>query len=162
MNMPQLSGLSTDEALRRLAAEGANILPAGQYRLDSLLFSTLRDPMFLLLLGASILYLALGEPHEGAVLLCMVAITIGLTLIQEGKTERALQALRMLSSPRALVLRGIRLGRRVFANMRNAMSYVLSMHVPIAGMALLSSHGPHRERLRRPHLAARPARQRRC
>jgi len=61
--------------------------------------------MFLLLLAAGALYLIVGELQEGLVLLGFVLITLGLTIYQEGKTERALEALRDLTSPRALVIR---------------------------------------------------------
>jgi len=66
---------------------------------------TLSDPMFALLLGAGVLYLVLGDLQEGLVLFGLVCVVLALTLYQEGKTERALAALRDLSSPRALVLR---------------------------------------------------------
>lgn len=98
-------GLSHEEARRRLAAQGPNSLPQAQRRMAALLLHTVREPMFLLLLGAAVLYLALGDWQEGVALLAMAALTIGLALFQEGRTERALQALRDLSSPRALVLR---------------------------------------------------------
>lgn len=102
---PELQGLSHEEARRRLAEQGPNSLPQAQQRMLALLLHTVREPMFLLLLGASALYLALGDWQEGVALLVMAALTIGLALFQEGRTERALQALRELSSPRALVLR---------------------------------------------------------
>lgn len=105
MALEHLQGLSNEQARQRLAEEGANSLPAPVRRLPELLWRTACEPMFLLLLGAAALYLALGDWLEGLVLLAMVGLTIGLTLFQEGKTERALQALRDLSSPRALVLR---------------------------------------------------------
>jgi Ca2+-transporting ATPase len=66
---------------------------------------TVRDPMFLLLLAAALLYLLLGDLHESLSLLVMVCVVLGLTLYQEGRTERAVQALRDLSSPRARVIR---------------------------------------------------------
>jgi Ca2+-transporting ATPase len=100
-----LQGLSSGEAQSRLAADGPNALPADRQRLLAILGEAIREPMFLLLAAAAALYLALGDLHEGLLLLAMVSITIGLTLYQEGKTERALGALRDLSSPRALVLR---------------------------------------------------------
>jgi Ca2+-transporting ATPase len=100
-----LHGLSSAEAQERLAADGPNSLPQAQQRLLALLWRTVREPMFLLLLGAAGLYLALGDWLEGVVLLGMVGLTVGLTLFQEGRTEHALRALRDLSSPRALVLR---------------------------------------------------------
>ncbi len=105
MQEPEWQGLSHEEARRRLAAQGPNSLPQSQRRMAALLLHTVREPMFLLLLGAAALYLALGDWQEGAALLVMAALTIGLALFQEGRTERALQALRDLSSPRALVLR---------------------------------------------------------
>jgi len=37
----------------------------------------------------------------------------------------------------AAIVRAVRLGRRIFDNLRKAMSYILAVHVPIAGMALL-------------------------
>ncbi len=61
--------------------------------------------MFLLLLGAASLYVAFGDLQEGLTLFGFVAVTLGLTLYQEGKTERAIEALRDLTSPRALVIR---------------------------------------------------------
>ncbi len=61
--------------------------------------------MFLLLLGAGALYLAFGDLQEGLTLFGFVLVTLGLTLYQEGKTERAIEALRDLTSPRALVVR---------------------------------------------------------
>ncbi|MDQ9171239.1 cation-translocating P-type ATPase [Oxalobacteraceae bacterium R-40] len=99
------SGLSTAEAARRLAKEGPNLLPSERRYLSAILFGTLRQPAFLLLIAASFLYLALGDLHEGLVLMFMVCVTIGVTLFQEGKTEHTLQSLRDLSSPRVLVVR---------------------------------------------------------
>ena len=61
--------------------------------------------MFLLLVGGGILYLLLGDVEEALMLLGFVFVVMGITLYQERKTERALEALRDLSSPRALVIR---------------------------------------------------------
>jgi Ca2+-transporting ATPase len=101
-----LSGLSSAEAARRLAQYGPNSVP-GQARRGwrGLLAGAAREPMFLMLTVAAALYLLLGELHEGLVLAATVALTMGLTLYQQGRTERALQALRQLAAPTALVLR---------------------------------------------------------
>jgi Ca2+-transporting ATPase len=100
------AGLSQAEAAARLAADGPNALPAGRRRtLPRLVLATIREPMFLLLIGGGLLYLLLGELREGLFLFAMVLVTIGLTLYQQGKTERALDALRELGSPRARVIR---------------------------------------------------------
>ncbi|WP_332878477.1 cation-translocating P-type ATPase [Massilia sp. S19_KUP03_FR1] len=100
-------GLSEAEAARRLAAHGPNSLAAPERRSWRRIGAdAAREPMFLLLAGAALLYLALGQPGEGLFLCGMVVVNLGLSLYQEGKTERALAALRALASPRAQVLRG--------------------------------------------------------
>jgi Ca2+-transporting ATPase len=100
------SGLTATEAARRLATHGPNTLPGdGRRTWRNIAIDAAREPMFLLLLAAGVLYLLLGDLLEGAFLFSMVFVTIGMTLYQEGKTERALYALRELGSPRALVLR---------------------------------------------------------
>ena len=99
-------GLTAAEAAACLSQDGANALPGGQHRsLLSIALDTAREPMFLLLLAAASLYLVFGDLREGLTLLAFVVITLGLTLYQEGKTERAIEALRDLTSPRALVIR---------------------------------------------------------
>jgi len=99
-------GLTTRAAAQRLAEDGPNALPGGQRRTWlAIVWETTREPMFLLLLAAGSLYLLLGELHEGLILFGFVLFTLGLTLYQAGKTERAIEALRDLTSPRALVIR---------------------------------------------------------
>jgi len=65
----------------------------------------LAEPMFLMLLIAAGLYLALGDPHEGAALGVFACLTVGLVILQEVRGERALTALRDLSAPTARVRR---------------------------------------------------------
>ena len=64
-----------------------------------------REPMLLLLVGGGTIYLAIGDLYEALILLVSVFVVMGITIYQERKTERALEALRDLSSPRALVVR---------------------------------------------------------
>lgn len=100
------TGLSAAEAARRLAEDGPNALPGGERRtLLSIALETMREPMFLLLLAAGTLYLLFGDLQEGLTLFGFVVVTLALTLFQEGRTERAIEALRDLTSPRALVVR---------------------------------------------------------
>ncbi len=66
---------------------------------------TLREPMLLLLLGAGLIYSFVGEVNDALMLLFFVFIVVGITFYQERKTERALEALKNMSSPRALVIR---------------------------------------------------------
>jgi P-type Ca2+ transporter type 2C len=99
-------GLSDNEAARRLAADGYNELPSARPRnLLALAWDVLREPMLLLLVGAGVIYLVLGDLEEAVLLLASSFVVIGITLYQEHRTERALDALRDLSSPRALVIR---------------------------------------------------------
>ncbi len=99
-------GLTESEVLARQQQEGYNELSAGKSRsLLSIAKDTIRDPIFLLLLGGGVIYWSLGDLQEAMILLGFVVFIAGISLYQEGKTERALEALRDLSSPRALVIR---------------------------------------------------------
>jgi Ca2+-transporting ATPase len=99
-------GLAEVEAAARLRAEGPNELPTDRRRgLLATAADVLREPMLLLLLAAGGLYLLLGDVREAFTLLFFVFVVIAITLFQERKTERALAALRDMSSPRALVIR---------------------------------------------------------
>ena len=61
--------------------------------------------MFLLLVAGGLVYLLLGDLQEALMLMGFAFVVIGITFYQEHKTERALESLRDLSSPRALVIR---------------------------------------------------------
>jgi Ca2+-transporting ATPase len=101
-----LHGLSATQAAQALHDDGPNELPGDQHRgLLAIARETLSDPMFALLLAAGILYLILGDLQEGLILFGLVLVVLALTLYQEGKTERAIESLRDLTSPRALVKR---------------------------------------------------------
>ncbi len=106
-----IEGLSDEEAARRLQEEGPNSLPSGVKRtVFRIAFDIVKEPMFLLLVGAGTIYLILGDLQEALILMSFVVLVMGITFFQEQRTERALDALRDLSSPRALVIRG---GRQV-------------------------------------------------
>jgi Ca2+-transporting ATPase len=99
-------GLLETEALERLKKEGYNELPSSKKRsIFSIALDVIKEPMFLLLIAGGGIYMLLGDVQEAVMLLGFVFIVIGITLYQERKTERALEALRDLASPRALVIR---------------------------------------------------------
>jgi len=101
-----LQGLSDQDVMERLARDGYNELPSSKKKtLLHILWDVMREPMFILLIACGVLYLALGDREEALMLMGFVAVVIGITLYQENKTEKALDALRDLSSPRALVIR---------------------------------------------------------
>lgn len=100
------TGLSSAEAQLRLQTEGRNELRSAKPRsLFAIAWSVLREPMFILLIACGSIYLLLGSKEDAFILLGSVVIIMGLSFTQERKSERALEALRDLSSPRALVLR---------------------------------------------------------
>ncbi|MEO5922991.1 MAG: cation-translocating P-type ATPase [Bryobacteraceae bacterium] len=103
----ELRGLSEDQVAERVARFGFNELPSSKPRsIFRIALNVVKEPMLLLLLGCGGAYLLLGDAQEAVILLMMVVVVIAITLYQERKTERALDALRDLSSPRALVVRG--------------------------------------------------------
>ena len=105
-NIKNISGLSEKEAATRLLTEGYNEIPSAKKRgIIAIALSVIREPMLLLLIAGGIIYMFLGDIQEALILLAFVFVIIGITLYQERKTERALEALRDLSSPRALVIR---------------------------------------------------------
>ena len=99
-------GLTDEEARVHLQQYGYNELPSRQRRtILRIVGEVLHEPMFLLLLAAGAIYLVLGEPGDALMLLGFVLATMAITIFQTRKTERVLESLRDLSSPRALVIR---------------------------------------------------------
>jgi P-type Ca2+ transporter type 2C len=105
-DLQTISGLTDAEAAERLRRDGVNELPSARpRRLSALAIDVVRDPIFLLLAAGGTIYLVLGDVQEALMLLGFVFLIVAITLYQEWKTERALEALRDLFSPRALVIR---------------------------------------------------------
>lgn len=100
------NGLSSREAEARLRADGFNELPRSKSRHPlRIVFETLREPMLALLLGSGLVYLLLGDLTEALLLLVFATMSVVITVVQETRTTRVLEALRDLASPRALVIR---------------------------------------------------------
>ena len=105
-DLSTITGLSGDEAAERLSSEGYNELPSTRTGgLLRIALDVVREPMFLLLVVCGVIYFMLGDAQEALMLLGFVFFIMGISLYQERKTERTLEALRDLSSPRALVIR---------------------------------------------------------
>jgi len=99
-------GLSEADARARLKAEGYNELPRPDRRTPlHIILEVLREPMLALLIGGGVIYLILGDLKEALILLAFATLSIVITVVQETRTERVLEALRDLTSPRALVIR---------------------------------------------------------
>jgi Ca2+-transporting ATPase len=101
-----LRGLTEADARARLQTEGHNELPASERRTPlRIVLEVMREPMLGLLLGGATIYLALGNLQDALVLAIFATMSVAITVVQETRTERALEALRDLTSPRALVVR---------------------------------------------------------
>ncbi len=99
-------GLSEATVKEKIAKEGYNELPSSKPKsILALAWGVVKEPMFLLLVACGTLYLVLGDIQEGIMLLGFVLVIMGIEFYQEKKTEKALDALKDLASPRALVIR---------------------------------------------------------
>ncbi|MFZ4724082.1 MAG: cation-translocating P-type ATPase [Paludibacter sp.] len=102
----KLTGLTTAQAAEELASEGLNMLPSSKPKnFLSIALGVVKEPMFILLVACGSLYLVLGDMKEGIMLLCFVFVIMGIEFFQQKKTEKALDALKDMASPRALVIR---------------------------------------------------------
>jgi len=106
-----ITGLAEAEVRTRLKAEGFNELPRLAHRTPLwIVLDVLREPMLALLLAGGGIYLLLSDLAEALILLFFAGLSMAITVVQETRTERVLEALRDLTSPRALVNRD---GRRL-------------------------------------------------
>lgn len=106
MTVSNYQGLTTQQANALIEKYGFNELPSAQPKtIWKIALEVLKEPMFILLISCGVLYILLGDYKEGVVLSSSIFLIIGITFYQHNKTERALEALKKLSSPRALVIR---------------------------------------------------------
>lgn len=102
----EFKGLSEQEVKIRQSREGFNELPSSKRKgIFKIIVGILTEPMFILLVSCGLLYLFLGDVQEGIMLMSFVVFVMGIEYFQERKTEKALDALKDLASPRALVIR---------------------------------------------------------
>jgi Ca2+-transporting ATPase len=100
------TGLTVSQAKEKLRLEGNNSLPSSKPKnIFSIAFGVIKEPMFILLVGCGTLYLIMGDLEGGLMLLGFVFVIMGIEFYQEKKTEKALDALKDMASPRALVIR---------------------------------------------------------
>ena len=99
-------GLTRNQAERILNEDGYNELPT-QKKLSwvSMLLHILFEPMLILLVISGVVYILMGEAKDAIMLVFTILVVVGITFYQERKTEKTLEALKNLSSPKALVIR---------------------------------------------------------
>jgi len=99
-------GLTTAEAQARLAQHGSNeLVPERKPSFLRKLFQILKEPMFLLLFGTALFYFLLNDPEDGIIMIAFVTFMAGISLFQEWRTDRTLQALKDMSAPKVRALR---------------------------------------------------------
>lgn len=99
-------GLTTEQANQKQKIYGKNILI--EEKKESLfrkILDVLKEPMFLLLIVAAVIYFILGEPRDGLIMLVFVVCIIAIDVIQQWKTDKTLKALKNLSEPQITVIR---------------------------------------------------------
>lgn len=101
-----MEGLTKSQVIELQAQHGFNELAvADKKTLFKPLLRILTEPTFALLLLADSIYLFIGKIDDALILLGFIFISVGITLFQERKSEKAIEALKDLSSPRAIVIR---------------------------------------------------------
>lgn len=101
-----MEGLTKSQVIQIQAKHGLNeISVADKKTVLKLLLRILAEPTFALLLLAGSIYLVIGKLDDALILLGFICISVGITLFQERKSEKAIDALKELSSPRAIVIR---------------------------------------------------------
>ncbi len=106
MTPTKSSGLEAAQVAAASARDGYNELASAQPRqLLSIALDVLREPMLLLLFACGGIYWLLGDRRDALMLLAFVVIVLTISIVQRHKSERALDALKNLSSPRAQVIR---------------------------------------------------------
>jgi Ca2+-transporting ATPase len=101
------NGLAHEEAGRRLAVHGENVLAEGARRSPWLmLLGQFTDFMILVLLAAAIVAGVIGEPEDSVVIVVIVVLNAIIGFVQEYRAEKTMAALRRLGAPHARVLRG--------------------------------------------------------
>ncbi|MBU5590525.1 calcium-transporting P-type ATPase, PMR1-type [Clostridium sp. MSJ-4] len=106
LNVDPEKGLSSEEAKNRLEKYGENKLASKAKKTGiQIFFSQLKDPMIFILLAAAIVSGIMGELSDSVIILLVIFINAIVGTVQESKAEKALEALKKLSTPKAIVKR---------------------------------------------------------
>ncbi|AEY66184.1 cation-translocating P-type ATPase [Clostridium sp. BNL1100] len=104
------SGLTDNQATENQIKYGMNELNSEKKKnLFIRILGVFKEPMFLLLFCTAIIYFFLGEARDGVIMICFVTFMTGISFIQEWRTDKTLEALKELASPRIRVVRASRI-----------------------------------------------------
>lgn len=95
-------GLTENEAAEKLKTEGENVLgDSKKTGAVKIFLGQFRDIMVMILLGATVISLLLGEISDAVTIILIVLLDAILGFVQEYRTEHTLEALRSMTSPTA-------------------------------------------------------------
>lgn len=99
-------GLKEDVAKVRLLENGENRILEGKRKpVLQLFFEQLCDPLIYILMAAIVVSLFLKEAGDACIIGAVILLNACMGVIQEGKARRAIEALKKLTSPKAIVVR---------------------------------------------------------
>lgn len=100
------NGLTFPEAVQRLQKNGPNELKSAKKKTKvESFFEQLNDPLIYVLLAAAAVSILLQEVSDAVIIIVVVLMNAMVGIIQEGKAQKALDSLKKLTSPKALVIR---------------------------------------------------------
>ena len=107
LNVDPSTGLSEEEASVRLEKYGPNMIQKKKKRTILQLFlSQLNNTLIYVLFGAVVITLFMREYIDAVIILLVIIINAVLGVVQEVKAGKAIEALKKMSYPKALVKRG--------------------------------------------------------
>ena len=100
-------GLTQEEAGRRLESQGENILKKGKEKnFWDMVQEQINDPMIFILFVAAAISMLLREFSDTGIILAVILLNTAVGVFQEGKAVKAMEALKKITAPEALVKRG--------------------------------------------------------
>ena len=100
-------GLSNAEVAGRQKQYGKNLLKEQKEKTKIVLFlEQLNDPLIFILFVATAISLFLGEMEDALIIVTVITVNAFVGVVQEGKARKAIEALKKLTSPHAIVKRG--------------------------------------------------------
>lgn len=102
-----VSGLNSDDAAKRIELYGPNELKIKKKKSTFMMFlDQFKDFLIIVLIAAGIIAGIVGKPTDVAAIMAIVILNAIIGFIQEYRAEKAMEALKMMASPSAFVLRG--------------------------------------------------------
>jgi Ca2+-transporting ATPase len=106
MHIKNIQGMDETDVSSLQKKFGKNIFYSEPTRrLIQILFDIFREPMFILLFSACILYFILSKPGEGMMMIVAMVFVAGVSVYQEVRSSRALEALKHFTEPKVIVIR---------------------------------------------------------